>query len=186
MLSATLGDIVGEESASAFVRYLENLAKFSDADGTLREKLDRIFDDPTGARPLLKGKVEYSEIQEILALVECDIVDRGESLTLDQYINWTKYCVDVANYAKDAGVVAPHIKMSNSLNDTMYRYSMVMVSTVRIVQAKTALPPAEVTYITNKVSKYTQGTKWDVKSLGNVFSPFTTKFADLISQFKQL
>jgi len=109
-----LGDVVGKSAADDFMSYVKILARHSDADGTINEKIENIFKDKSTSRvrPLLNiPPVNTSEREKILSLILSAIEGMGSNMKTKQYLNWTAYCLDLVEDRKiDSGEVGSHVK----------------------------------------------------------------------------
>lgn len=111
-----LGDVVGQSAAKDFMSYVKILRRHSDKDGTINEKVDNVFSNPSKPRPLVSiPPVNTSERDKILSLVLSKVENKGEDLTAKEYLNWTKYCVDLVQGGKaDSGELGAHVKSVNT------------------------------------------------------------------------
>ena len=111
-----LGDVVGQAAAKDFMSYVKILRRHSDKNGTINEKVDNVFKDPSKPRPLVDiPPVNTSERDKILSLILSKVENKGDDLTVKDYLNWTKYCVDLVNGGKaDSGELGAHVKSVNT------------------------------------------------------------------------
>lgn len=95
-----LSAIVGTEAADAFIEYARLIAKYNDQDGTLVEKIDNVFSNPDGPRPLIgKEKASADEIFGLLTMVEgkFDELTTLEKMGVPEFTNWAKYLLDLGD-----------------------------------------------------------------------------------------
>lgn len=113
-LGDRLAAIVGNEAADAFIEYTALLARHNDAQSTLVEKVENVFTDPKGPRPLLsvEGRVSADEIFALLQSVEgaFDAKVADNSLTAEQMVYWSKWCLDLEDNKKASeSDITPHV-----------------------------------------------------------------------------
>ena len=95
-----LSAIVGTDAADAFIEYARLIAKYNDQDGTLVEKIDNVFSNPDGPRPLIgKEKASADEIFGLLTMVEgkFDELTTLEKMGVPEFTNWAKYLLDLGD-----------------------------------------------------------------------------------------
>lgn len=116
-----LDDIVGKNAATAFFNFIGIFTKYSDADGSLEDKVDNIF---KGSRPriLAEGRPvkDVSERAAIIGLIENkmgQLANQGR-LTSDQLANWSRYIVELADKRIiNEGEISAHLSgIANSSN----------------------------------------------------------------------
>jgi hypothetical protein len=113
-LGDMLAAVVGNSAADAFIEYTALLARHNDAESTLVEKVENVFTNPKGPRPLLsvEGRVSADEIFALLQSVEgaFDSKVNDKSLNTSMFIYWQKWCMDVEDAKKAAeSDLTPHI-----------------------------------------------------------------------------
>ena len=105
--------IVGTEATDAFIQYARQLARLNDANGTLVEKIENIFNNPKGPRPLLDiPKLGADEIFGVLNAVEGafdGLVDQNK-LKTPELINWMRYILALEDDKKATkGEITQHV-----------------------------------------------------------------------------
>ena len=88
--------IVGTEAADAFIQFAKQLARLNDSNGTLVEKIENVFNNPKGPRPLLDiPKLGADEVFGVLNAIEGafdGLVSNGK-MGAPELINWLSYCL---------------------------------------------------------------------------------------------
>lgn len=105
--------IVGSDAADAFLQFAKQLAKLNDANGTLVEKIENIFTNPKGPRPMLDiPKIGADEIFAVLNAVEGaldELVDQNKFKT-PELINWMEYILALEDDKKATkGEITQHV-----------------------------------------------------------------------------
>jgi MoxR-like ATPase len=113
-LADQLAAIVGNNAADAFVEYTALLARHNDAQSTLVEKVENVFSNPKGPRPLLsvEGRVSADETFALLQSVEgaFDSKVADKSLNTKNFIYWQKWCMELEDSKKASeSDITPHI-----------------------------------------------------------------------------
>jgi hypothetical protein len=113
-LADQLAAIVGNNAADAFVEYTALLARHNDAQSTLVEKVENVFANPKGPRPLLsvEGRVSADEVFALLQSVEgaFDAKVADKSLTTKNFIYWQKWCMELEDTKKaPESDITPHV-----------------------------------------------------------------------------
>lgn len=95
--------VVGTTAVDAFIVFVEQLARLNDSDGTLVEKIDNVFFDPSKPRPLLNiDKLGMDERFGVMQAVQGKfeyLVSKGE-LDTQAFSNWQKYLIDLEDNKK--------------------------------------------------------------------------------------
>ena len=98
-----LSAVVGTVAADAFMIFLSQLARLNDADGTLVEKIDRIFFDPSKPRPLLNiPKIGMDEVFGVLQAVQgkFEYIVSQKKMDTQTMSNWQQYLIDLEDNKK--------------------------------------------------------------------------------------
>lgn len=123
VMKMELGDVVGAIAAQDFMSYIKVLRRHSDAKGTINEKINNIFKDPSKPRPLVDiPPVNISERHAIESLIESHVKSMDTSMTMDNFLNWCDYMIELVKEKKvDTGEASSHVKEIIELNDTMVK-----------------------------------------------------------------
>jgi len=109
-ISTTLGRIIGKTAAQHFLSWVKVIARYSDDNGTLYEKIENIFTKPDGFRPLtdIPPVKNTAEVQAILSLVNSYVQDSDDVLKEQAALFWCKWIWDLLNdeKVKDVGILA--------------------------------------------------------------------------------
>lgn len=109
-ISTMLGRIIGRTAAQHFLSWVKIIARYTDDNGTLYEKIENIFKDPTLPRPLsdIPPVKETSELQAILSLVTSYIEDADDTLKVQGALYWCKWIQELweSKKVKDVGLLA--------------------------------------------------------------------------------
>jgi hypothetical protein len=109
-IGTTLGRIIGRSAAQQFLSWVKIIAKYTDDNGTLYEKIENIFKDPSLPRPLsdIPPVKETSELQAILSLVTSYIQDSDDTLKVQGTLYWCKWIQELweTKKVKDVGLLA--------------------------------------------------------------------------------
>lgn len=105
--------IVGVEATDAFIQFARQLARLNDANGTLVEKVENVYTNPKGARPLLDiPKLSADEIFGVLNAVEGQadsLVATGKFKT-PEMVNWMQYILELEDNKKATeGEITQHV-----------------------------------------------------------------------------
>lgn len=160
-MEAILDAVVGKPASKAFINYVKVLKRHSDSKGTLNEKLANIFKDPNKPRPLvdIPPIKDPSELYSILGLVISTISSMGTSFGMKEFINWTKWVLDLVGKVSD-GELAAHISEFAQLSE---HTAKVMIEAARsIIEFKE------------------KGTN---KETAMAFKPFAEKFREVLGSF---
>jgi MoxR-like ATPase len=109
-IGTTLGRIIGRSAAQEFLSWVKIIAKYTDDNGTLYEKIENIFKDPSLPRPLsdIPPVKETSELQAILSLITSYIQDSDDTLKVQGTLYWCKWIQELweTKKVKDVGLLA--------------------------------------------------------------------------------
>lgn len=106
--------VVGAEAAQAFISFAKQLARMNDSEGTFVQKLANVFDDPSGARPLMNvDRPSGEEKFGVLKAVEGRFnmrVDANGSMDIDTLLNWMDYLMALEDNNKaERQELNPHV-----------------------------------------------------------------------------
>lgn len=167
IMEEEMAAVIGAKAATDFLSYVKILRRHSDNEGTLREKITNVFDNPTGPRPLLNiPPVNTSEKDAIESLIISNVKAMGDSLTMDQFLNWCNYVVELVKGKKlDSGEAGSHVKdfIDSSLKAT-----------------KLAGDAAQ------GLVEFKRDGDQSKKKIAQEFGPFAEKFREVMSGFKDL
>lgn len=162
-----MASIVGTEATDAFLQYAKMLARYNDQDGLLTDKVENVFTNPEGPRPLIgKGKVSTDEAFGILTMVEgkFDQLVYNGKMGIAEFCSWEKYLLDLDEGGiVKSGDLASHISSClNKSEDHRKAYKH-----VKSLDPKTGKPFATQAQIP-------------------IIKKFEERFRDIISQFNRL
>jgi len=114
-ITIKMSAIVGIEAIDAFIQYSRQLARLNDSNGTLVEKIENIFNNPKGPRPLLDiPKLGADEVFGVLNAVEGafdGLVDQNK-LKTPELMNWIAYILKVEDDKKATrGEITQHVSV---------------------------------------------------------------------------
>jgi hypothetical protein len=172
-ITSDMSSQVGIKAAKEFINYVQVLARHSNENGSLNEKIQHIFDDPTKPTPFMDiPPVEISEKKKILSLVKSVIRSMGTQFTMDNFLNWTEWCMDLMKNGKaDSAELGMHVK--DVTGGEGIEASILQDLVTKATEAV--------------VKKRSQATKDPAElSIANRFEKFATKFAEQMAGYRDL
>lgn len=123
LIERILSSVVGRSAANAFIQYSLMLNRHNDESGTLSEKINNIFFNPTESRPFLNiEKIkDPSEIYAILSLVLSYVESLKDKYDEDAFLNWAKWAVEIVKTNKiKEGEATSHVSQILAFNPKVF------------------------------------------------------------------
>lgn len=112
-IGTTLGRIIGRSAAQQFLSWVKIIARYTDDNGTLYEKIENIFKNPSLPRPFIDipPVKEISEVQAILSLITSYVEDADGIFQLQEVLYWCKWMWELIDTKKisDVGLLSTSV-----------------------------------------------------------------------------